>query len=224
MPHFVKSYDQQLKKLRKMLYQQALLADKQVKVAFQALVNNDHSQAEKIKKKDKEINQLNQDIRTIAIEVIALRQPMAYDLRLLISAISISNDIERIGDVAKSFVKKIDAFQPENYGDNIIKRIHDMLEAASKMHLDVLECLKSKGPEEAIKIWRQDDLVDEEYKTLFQEILNKNEKSDDVNSVIKLLFVLKGIERIADHATNIAEDIYYIYKGTSLLDHIAGSK
>lgn len=218
MPHIVKSYDQKLKSLRKILYQQALLADKQLNKAFQALKEQNQELAEKVVSIDRDINKMHTEVRYLSTEIIALRQPLAYDLRLVISAISISSNIERIGDVAKNFTRNFKSFKVDVYGEDLLERVEGLLKMASQMHLEVLECLKSKGAEEALAVWRKDDHIDKQYHSLFQEILSKGSEVDDFNAIVKLLFVLKGIERIGDHATNIAEDIFYIFKGTDLLE------
>ena len=214
--HIVKSFDGELKLLTQEIAQMGGLAEAQLSQAIDALARRDSNAALQVIESDKKIDALEQDVSNLTIRLLALRQPMATDLREVVAAIKISSDIERIGDYAKNIAKRalqLNQRQPLRP----VSSIPRMGKLAQQIVKDVLDAYVEKDAERAVAAWRSDEEIDEMYTSLFRELLTyMMEDPRNIGPSTHLLFIAKNIERIGDHATNIAETVHFLAKGKSI--------
>src|SRR6266481_9131386 len=216
--HIVKSFDDELKQLSQMVAQMGGLAEAQLQAAIEALVARDAEQAARVVQGDVRIDQLERQISAQTIRMLALRQPMAQDLRQVVAALKISSDIERIGDYAANVAKRAIALShtPPIQPANGIPR---MARLAQQIIKDVLDAYIEHDADKALEVWQRDEEVDEMYTSLFRELLTyMMEDPRNISPCTHLLFIAKNIERIGDHATNIAETVYYAVEGEVIPD------
>lgn len=215
--HIVSSFDEDLSQLRNKIVEMAALVSKQFTDAEQALVKKDLKLATQVREADVLVDQYEQDIEKAAIELIAIRSPLADDLREIISAIKISNALERIGDYAKNLSKRVAVLNESGNFDANTSVLSQMIEIINIMNKDVIDAYTHKASDKAISVWTRDIVVDNLYESLFRELLTyMMENPEYITPATHLLFVAKNIERAGDHLTNIAELIYYIVEGTPL--------
>ena len=215
--HIVSSFDEDLTQLRGKIVELAQLVAKQFNDAEKALVERDLKLATAVREADLLVDQLDQDIEKLAIELIAIRSPMADDLREIISAIKIANALERIGDYAKNLSKRVVVLNETKNFDANYSVVSQMIEIVNLMNNDVIEAYVNRASDKAISVWTRDIVVDNLYDSLFRELLTyMMENPEFITPATHLLFVAKNIERAGDHLTNIAELIYYIVEGVPL--------
>ncbi|MCC3860221.1 phosphate signaling complex protein PhoU [Pseudemcibacter aquimaris] len=215
--HIVSSFDEDIKELRAKIVEMANFVEKQFSYAEEALLNQDLDLAKKIREQDKIVDDMEQNIEKKAIELIAIRSPMADDLREIISAIKISTALERIGDYAKNLSKRVTVLHESKNLEANYSVISQMISMINIMNKDVVDAYVNRNAEKAIAVWSRDMVVDNLYDGLFRQMLTymmENPKS--ITPATHLLFVAKNVERAGDHITNIAELIYYIIEGTQL--------
>ncbi|HWT97270.1 MAG TPA: phosphate signaling complex protein PhoU [Terriglobales bacterium] len=214
--HTVKSFDNDLQHLSQVLAEMGGLAESQLSSAIDALVRRDSELAGRVVQADKRIDDLEQEIGNFTVRILALRQPMAQDLREVVAAIKIAADLERIGDYAKNIAKRALIL---NQGQPLrpVASIPRMGILAQQIVKGVLDAYMEKDADRAQAAWRRDEDVDEMYNSLFRELLTyMMEDPRNISPCTHLLFIAKNIERIGDHATNIAEIIYFLVHGKSL--------
>lgn len=215
--HIVKSYDEELKQLNTHISRMGGLVETQLDAAIQAVLRRDAESAEKVVKGDAQIDELEQEVGAMVVRLLALRQPMAIDLRYIVSALKIAADLERFGDHAKSIAKRAIAISqvpriPAPGLDRMARMVQTMIK-------DVLDAYLDNDTNKAIKVWRSDAEVDELYNSLFRELLTyMMEDPRNITGCTHLLFIAKNVERMGDHATNIAETVHYQVKGAQLPD------
>ena len=215
--HIVSSFDEDLQKLRDKITDMAELVATQFSDAERALTTKNLELAARVKEKDSHVDQMEQDIEKTAIEMIAIRSPMADDLREIISAIKISNALERIGDYAKNLSKRVSVLNEVDDYTVSSSIISQMISIINVMNKDVIDAYINKNSDKAISVWTRDLVVDNLYNSLFRELLTyMMENPEYITAATHLLFVAKNVERAGDHITNIAELIYYIVEGTPL--------
>ncbi|MEJ8570957.1 phosphate signaling complex protein PhoU [Microbaculum marinum] len=215
--HIVTSYDDELKALAIMITRMGGHAEKVLTDATQALNRHDEELAMRTINADEEIDRLEHEIEELAILMIAKRQPMAADLREVIAAIKISSDLERIGDLAKNIAKRAVAIQSETGAVKAALGIDRMSRIASRQLKDVLDSYTQRDVDKAMDVWHRDSELDAMYTSIFRELLTyMMEDTRNITFSTHLLFAAKNIERIGDHATNIAETIYYLSTGAPL--------
>ena len=218
--HTVKSYEDELQGLNDNLIKMGSLVESQLSDSMEAIIKVDKDAADKIIKNDEKINELRAVIEEQIVTVLVKRAPMAIDLRLTISTLKISSDLERIGDLAKSVAKKIKPL-PHNLPEELVtslKRLGSLVQTQLK---DVLDAYLNQSKTDAIKIWKTDEKVDDLTHIAMNEVakfLSEDKKNLDLAT--HLLFVTKNIERVGDHITNIAEAIFYLIEG----EHIEGAR
>ena len=215
--HIVSSYDNDLQGLRQRISEMGGIAEKMLVESIAALVRHDKALAQAVIASDARLDVLQRDVEENAILTIARRQPLAIDLRETISAIRISGDVERIGDMAKNIGKRAlaigDDFQPQK----IVVGLQHMGDLVLGQLKDVLDAYAQKDTAKAIDVWKRDGAIDALYTSLFRELLTyMMEDPRNISFCTHLLFCAKNIERIGDHATNIAETVYYLVTGQSL--------
>jgi phosphate transport system protein len=211
--HIVKSYDEHITLLTRKILEMGGLVEQQIARAVEALVNRDIEQANRVIEHDDQIDLMEEEIDQFAIRLLATRQPMASDLRLIAMAMKISNDLERIGDYATNIAKRCERLAKEPP----VKPLYTMprmAQISQAMVKDVLDAYVERDTDKAIAVWRRDDEVDDMFTSLFRELLTyMMEDARNISPCIDLIFVAKNLERIGDHATNIAEKIHYIIHG-----------
>jgi phosphate transport system protein len=211
--HIVKSYDEHITLLTRKILEMGGLVERQIARAIQALVERDVEQANRVIEDDDQIDLMEEEIDQFAIRLLATRQPMASDLRLIAMAMKISNDLERIGDYATNIAKRCERLAKEPPVKPLYT-IPRMAQISQAMVKDVLDAYVERDADKAIAVWRRDDEVDDLFTSLFRELLTyMMEDARNISPCIDLIFVAKNLERIGDHATNIAEKIHYIIHG-----------
>ncbi|RTL69342.1 MAG: phosphate signaling complex protein PhoU [Hyphomicrobiales bacterium] len=215
--HTVTSFDEDLKELNAIVLDMGVRAARSVEFAAFALQNRDVRVAQQIISADKAIDDLQHDLEQKAIVTIARRQPVADDLRQIIAALRIANDLERIGDLAKNLAKRSLAILQEGtpvVGLAGLAKLSDRV----RVQLDeVLAALKAHDDKAALAVWRSDHEIDALHTSLFRELLTyMMEDPRNIGSCAHLLFCAKNLERIGDHATNIAETVHYVVTGEVL--------
>jgi phosphate transport system protein len=214
--HTDRQYEEELSDLRQNILTMGGLVEKQIANAIQALVGRNHALAEATIKKDAEVNALDVAIDDLCLKLLALRQPAGRDLRFITTALKITTDLERIGDRAVSISER--AIELENepplkpYID--IPRMSDISLAMLRASLD---SFVREDPDMALSVCRSDDEVDKLNGQIFRELLSYMiEDPATITRAMRILFVSKYLERIADHATNIAEMVVFMVKGQSI--------
>ncbi len=216
--HISSSFDEELNDLRAKIVKMGGLVDTQYKNALLSLQNKDKELAKDVRKFDKIIDQIDIEIEQQAIQMIALRSPVADDLRDIISSIKISSGLERIGDYAKNLAKRVSVIQHSKTISVSSHLLYQMVNQIRDMITDVIEAYVNRDIEQAIDVWQRDEQVDKVYNSLFREMLTyMMENPKYITPTTHILFIAKNVERAGDHITNIAELIYYINEG-ELLD------
>jgi phosphate transport system protein len=216
--HIVKSYDEELNKLTSLVIEMGGLAETQVAGSIRSIVKRDVEFADRIINADVKLDDLEHEIEAFVIKMLALRQPMADDLRKIISALKISSDLERIGDYAKNVAKRAIPISEASQVNpvHVIPRMGVMVQQMIK---DTLDAYVSEDADKAVAARNKDEEVDEIYNSLFRELLTyMMEDPRSITTCTHLLFVAKNIERIGDHATNIAETVYFMVRGKPMLE------
>ncbi|HEY5597416.1 MAG TPA: phosphate signaling complex protein PhoU [Kiloniellales bacterium] len=211
--HIVRSFDDELKGLSQIVIRMGGLAEAQLAAAVEALARRDSALAEQVVRDDAAIDALEEELAERAVRLLALRQPMATDLREVIAALKISSDVERIGDYAANVAKRVITLNqiPPIPPANSVPRMAQMAQNIIK---DTLDAYAAHDAERAIDVWHRDAEVDEMYTGLFRELLTyMMEDPRNITPSTHLLFIAKNIERIGDHATNVAETIHYLVTG-----------
>ena len=214
--HTVKAYDEELRRLEQEIATMGGLAEGQLQNAIQALVRRSAELAHEVIQEDARIDALEQQASALVVRLLALRQPMAGDLREIVAALKISSDLERIGDYAANIGKRVVALA-QTPPFKLPSALPRMGWLAQQIIRDVLNAYVQHDAERALKAWHDDEELDETYSSLFRELLtHMMEDPRNITSCTHLLFIAKNIERIGDHATNIAETVYYMVVGETL--------
>ena len=214
--HTVKSYEEEMQSLNDNLVMMGSLTESQMADAMAAVIKVDKDSVDKIVKNDGKINELRSVIDNQITTVLVKRAPMAVDLRITISTMKISHDLERIGDLAKSVAKKVKPL-PVDLPDELIGSLRRLGDLVQKQLKDALDAYLNKSKDKAIEIWKKDEQVDNLTNLAMNEVatyLQKDKKN--LEMATHLLFVTKNIERAGDHITNIAESLYYLIEGEYL--------
>jgi len=216
--HIVKSFDDDLDHLRSLLSQMGALVENQIADSVNALMNKNQELAQKVVKGDKKIDALEHEAEMFAYQVIARRSPMADDLREIVAALKISSILERIGDYAKNIGKRV-AVLEDFSAVKAAAIIPHMAEETKAMVNDVIDAFLEHDSAKALDVWERDFHVDELNNSLFRELMTYMiENPKRVTLGTHLMFISKNIERMGDHATNIAEIVYFTVEGKILED------
>lgn len=214
--HIVKAFDEELERLTKTIVRMGGMAEALLATSVDALRRRDSDLASKAVQSDVQIDALETEVSDTSIHMLALRQPMAGDLRVVVSALKISSDLERIGDYAANVAKRVLALNqlPSMEPAHTIPRMAKLVQNNIK---EVLDAYVNRDAEAALRVWKQDEEVDEMYTSLFRELLTyMMEDPRNITPCTHLIFIAKNIERIGDHATNIAEVIHFLVEGTTI--------
>ena len=214
--HTDRRYEEELNALHHHILEMGGLVEKQIANAVSALVQRDSALARETIERDHVVNRMDVEIDDLCIRLLALHQPAARDLRLITTALKITTDLERIGDMAENLCERVLELNEEPQLKPFID-IPRMAEIAQRMLRESLDAFVREDTELALKVCAEDDAIDDLNNQLFRELLSyMAEKPQTVTRATRLLFVSKYLERIADHATNIAEMVIFMVKGTSI--------
>ena len=217
-PHIVSSFDEELKYLIRRISEMGGMAERMVGDAVAALNNSDVATAERIISEDVILDNTERDIGERAILVIAKRQPMAQDLREIMGSIRIAADLERVGDLAKNIAKRVVAIEGSHQPKKLVRGLEHLAELAMTQLKEVLDAYATRSEVMASSVRQRDEEIDAMYTSLFRELLTyMMEDPRNISACTHLLFCAKNIERIGDHATNIAETVYYMATGDQIL-------
>jgi phosphate transport system protein len=215
--HIVSSFEDELTALQSAISEMGGMVEQAITDSVTVLLRLDHAQAQEVRQRDKRIDEMQQRINDMAVSVIARRQPMAADLRMVVTSIQVANDLERTGDMAKQLAKR--ALQIESLGlapkfYNGVRHMADLVARQLKAALDAYAARNAKA---AVEVCSRDDEVDAMYNSLFRELLTyMMEDPRNITQCTHLLFCTKSLERVGDHATNVAEAAYYLETGRHL--------
>lgn len=214
--HLVKSFDTELNKLRSLMTQMGGIVESQVALAAEAIMDRDAAAATRAVEEDPKVDALEREIETFVIRLLALRQPVASDLRHIVTALKITGDIERIGDYAANVAKRSIVLSQFAMPQSLAGLAH-MATLVQAQLKSIIDALGDSDAEKAVEVWRSDQVVDDIYNAIFRELITyMMEDPRNITPCTHLLFIAKNLERIGDHATNIAENLYYAVKGESL--------
>jgi len=216
-PHIVKLFDEELKFLKTRIAGMGGHAERMVEQSITALVNLDPGLAAKVVQDDTVLDEGQREIDDRAVVIIAKRQPMADDLREIIGAIRISADLERVGDLGKNIAKRVGAITDRRQPLSLSRGLQALADLALTQLKEVLDIYASRAIERISFVRNRDEDIDAMYTSLFRELLTyMMEDPRNITGCTHLLFCAKNIERIGDHATNIAETVYYIVTGEQM--------
>ena len=217
--HTAKAFDVDLQELTRMVAEMGGLAEKQIADAVDALARRDADRAQRTVASDPSIDALQAEIEERAVLTIARRQPMAVDLREIVGALRVSNDLERIGDLAKNIGKRVLALDGEFHPPKLIRGVEHMGALVLTQLKEVLDSYAGHDLKKAMVVWNGDEEIDAMCTSLFRELLTyMMEDPRNITFCIHLMFCAKNIERMGDHATNIAETVFYMIEGQQILD------
>ena len=215
--HTARVFDTDLIKLTQLVAQMGGFAQKQITDSIDALIRRDAALARQVIAADATVDNLQRLIEEKAIATIALRQPMAIDLRALVAMLRIANDLERVGDLAKNIGKRVIAVSGDNSQRKLMRGLKHMATLVVSQLAAVLDSFVDRNPGKALQVWQADKDVDALYVSLFRELLTYTmEDPGTISMCIHHLFCAKNIERIGDHATNIAEAVHYMVEGQAI--------
>lgn len=216
--HTVKAFDDDITRLRGLIAEMGGLAEVAIGEAMEALVKGNEELASAVIARDKRIDSLEAEIDRLAVSIIALRAPMADDLREVIAALKMAGVVERIGDYAKNIAKRVGHIEGRKRFEPLTL-LPAMADMAAEMVHDVLTAFAARDADAAVEICERDDKVDAFYDSIFRNLVSyMMENPATIGTAAQLLFVARNLERIGDHATNIAEQVYYSATGEHLPD------
>lgn len=217
--HTVRSYSEELAVLDRKLAQMGGICEDLLAWSAGALERRDPELAKKVIDRDVSVDLLQNEIEELAIQIVARRQPVASDLRQIMSVMRIATDLERIGDLAKNISKRVLVIAAEPYPRPLISGLQRMVELAMGQLKDVLDAYSGRDAEVALSVWRRDEQIDATYNSVFRELLTyMMEDPRNIGLCTHLLFGAKNLERIGDHTTNIAETVHFVVRGVPLTD------
>ena len=217
--HIVASFDEELSDLSQKIAEMGGIAEQQVVDSVSALARRDGKLAQAVIVSDRRMDQLQREIEDKATLMIAKRQPMATDLRQIVAAMHIATDLERVGDLAKNTAKRVFAIENNFGAQRLVAGVEHIAELSFAQLKNVLDAYTQRDLEAAHGVWERDDEIDAMYTSLFRELLTyMMEDPRNITFCIHLLFCAKNLERIGDHATNIAETVHYLITGIALTD------
>ena len=214
--HIVKSFEQELTRLQTLVTDMGGLVERQVVLACDAVLERDSEAASQAIESDRQVDALEREAEQFVIRLLALRQPMAQDLRQIVAALKTTCELERIGDYAKNVAKRSTVLAQFNLPIPLSGVAH-MSRLVQENLKAVIDALSENDADKAVEVWRADEPVDDIYNALFRELITyMMEDPRHITPCTHLLFIAKNLERIGDHATNIAEMVYYAVTGEAM--------
>ncbi len=216
--HMVKSYEQELKRLRNLLTEMGGIVESQVALAAEAILTLDPVAAMRVVEEDPRVDALEREAEQFVIRLLALRQPMAGDLRHIVASLKITSELERIGDYAANVAKRTIVLAQFSLPYPLSGLGH-MARLVQEHLKTIIDAIGESDTDKAIEVWRSDQIVDDMYNAIFRELITyMMEDPRNITPCTHLLFIAKNLERIGDHETNIAEMVHYAVKGEVLPD------
>jgi phosphate transport system protein len=216
--HTIKAFDDDIERLRALISQMGGFAEHAIEEAMRCLVQRDVDGAERIIENDAELDALEVETERRAVQLIALRAPMATDLRDVVAALKISGVVERIGDYAKNIAKRVSKIESSSKIEPL-SLLPEMARIATQMVHDVLDAFIERDADAAVRVCERDKAVDDFYDSIFRTLVtHMMENPQNISQSAHLLFVAKNLERVGDHATNIAEMVYFAATGLHMTD------
>jgi phosphate transport system protein len=220
--HTVKAFDEDLDQLRASIAQMGGLAEAAITDSMRALIQRDVETAERIIRDDKKIDALEAEVEKNAVQLIALRAPMADDLRDVVAALKIAGVVERIGDYAKNIAKRVHLIE-ESRNIEPLSLLPEMARIAGEMVHNVLDAFVARDADKAMAVCERDRAVDDFYNSIFRTLLTfMMENPQNITAATHLLFIAKNLERIGDHSTNVAEMVYFAATGEHMTERPRG--
>jgi phosphate transport system protein len=220
--HTVKAFDDDLDQLRATISEMGGLAEAAISESMRALVQRDIEAAGAVVENDHKIDALEAEIEKHAVQIIALRAPMADDLRDVIAALKIASVVERIGDYAKNIAKRVHVID-ESPTIEPLSLLPEMGRIAGEMVHNVLDAFAARDAQKAVSVCERDRAVDDFYNSIFRTLLTfMMENPHNITPATHLLFIAKNLERIGDHATNVAEMVYFAATGQHIAERPRG--
>ena len=217
--HTAKAFDSDLQDLTRLVSEMGGIAEKQIGDAIDALSKQDEALAVRVIAIDAKIDAIQREIEERAVLTIAKRQPMAVDLREIVGALRVATDLERIGDLSKNIGKRVNALDSDFHPLKLIRGLEHMTDLVTTQVKAVLDAYAAHDLPAAMTVWKGDEEIDAICTSLFRELLTyMMEDPRNISFCIHLMFCAKNIERIGDHATNIAETVFYMIEGQQILD------
>jgi len=217
--HTTKAFDVDLQEITRLVAEMGGLAEKQIADSIDALAQRDGERAKRVLLADANVDALQREIEEKAVLTIARRQPMAVDLREIVAALRLTNDLERIGDLAKNIAKRVSAIDGDFHPQKLMRGLEHMSAMVLSQLKQVLDAYASRDLNKALAVWKSDDEVDAMCTSLFRELLTyMMEDPRNITFCIHLMFCAKNIERMGDHATNIAESVHFMIQGRPIAD------
>ena len=215
--HIVSSYEDELTNLHKAISEMGGMVEQAITEAAQALLRLDHEQAKSVRLYDKKIDEMQYKINDMAVSIIARRQPMAADLRMVVTSIQVANDLERTGDMAKQLAKRTQQIESLSLAPKFYNGVRHMTDMVAQQLQAALDAYSGRDAQKAVEVCSRDEDVDAMHTSLFRELLTyMMEDPRNITQCTHLLFCTKSLERVGDHATNIAEAAYYLETGRHL--------
>ena len=220
--HTIKAFDEEIGELRGLLAEMGGIAERAIADSMESLRRHDLDSAAAIVAGDKKIDQLEARVERLAVQIIALRAPMADDLREVVAALKIAGVIERMGDYAKNIAKRVPLLE-DHWDAEPLSVLPAMAQVVTEMVHDVLDAFAARDADAAVEVCNRDRVVDDFYNSLFRVLVTyMMENPKTIGQVAHLMFVAKNLERIGDHATNVAEMVYYSATGTYMAERDRG--
>ena len=220
--HTIKAFDDELDRLRGSIAEMGGLAETAIQESMRALLQRDGDAAARVVEQDKRIDELESEVERNAVQIIALRAPMADDLRDVVAALKIAGVVERIGDYAKNIAKRVHLIED---APNIqpLSLLPEMARIAAEMVDMVLDAFAARDAQKALAVCDRDRAVDDFYNSIFRTLLTfMMENPHNITPATHLLFIAKNLERIGDHATNVAEMVYFAATGEHMAERTRG--
>jgi phosphate transport system protein len=219
--HIVTSYEDELTLLAQSISEMGGEVEAAVSNAVRALLKLDHQLARDTIANDKRIDQMHSTIDDLAVSMIARRQPMARDLRAIVTAIHVANDLERVGDMAKTVSRRALQIEGLSLAPKFYNGVKHMSDLILRQLKEALDAYSTRNAQAAITVFNADDEIDALYTSLFRELLTyMMEDPRNITQCTHLLFCSKSLERVGDHATNIAEHAFYLETGQQMSTHV----
>lgn len=217
--HTAKAFDTDLQELVRLVAEMGGLAERQITDSVDSLIRRDAELSVRVVGADAEVDRLQREIEELAVLTIARRQPMAVDLRTIVGAMRVATDLERIGDLSKNISKRVISLPGDFQPMQLIRGIEHMTDLVVSQVKAVLDAYAAHDLPAAMEVWKGDEEVDAICTSLFRELLTyMMEDPRNISLCIHLMFCAKNIERIGDHATNIAETVFYMIEGQQIRD------
>ena len=215
--HTTKAFDADLQELTRLVLEMGGLAERMIVESLDAVIRRDIALGQRVRAADADIDALLKRIEERAVLTIARRQPMAVDLREIIGAMRVATDLERIGDLAKNMAKRVAALETDFHPLSLYRGLEHMTDLVLQQVKSVLDAYAAHDLPAAMQVWKGDEEVDAICTSLFRELLTyMMEDPHNISYCIHLMFCAKNIERIGDHATNIAETVFYMIEGQQM--------